>query len=75
MAADCVKLIETGAIGVLMAAVMARKLAINVGDDSGLRRAGEVVSGNDLVAERSEVARVLGAEDIPVVAGGSVAAA
>ena len=74
MAAEGVELIQTVAISVLMAAVVARELAIDVGDDSGLRRAGKIVSRYDLVAERCEGTRMLGAENSPTVAGGRVAA-
>ncbi len=57
-----------------MAAIVARELAVDVGDDSGLRGAGEIVGGNDLVAKSGERAGMAVAEEIPRGAGAPVTA-
>ncbi len=56
---------EAFAICGLMATVVARELAVNVGDHSCLRSAGKIVSWNNLVAENGENAGVAVAEEIP----------
>ena len=52
-------------IRVLMAAVMARKLAIDVGDDSSLRGAGKFICGNNLIAKSSQRRGLRVAEELP----------
>ena len=48
---DGVKLIETVAIGVLMTAIVAGELAIDVVDYARLLSTGELVGRNDLIAK------------------------
>lgn len=74
IASDCVGLLKTFAIGKLVTAIVARELAVDVGDDSGLRGAGKIVSGNDLIAKECKNAGVVVAQELPVVAGVAVAA-
>ena len=61
-------------ICVLMTAIVARELTVDVGDDSRLRCAGKIVSGNDLIAESGKNARLAVAQDIPRGAGAMVTA-
>lgn len=73
IAAQGISLFESSAVGVLMATVVARELAIDVGDDAGLRGARKLVGGNDLIAESGENAGLGVAEEIPRGAGTPVA--
>ena len=50
VAAHRVCLFKALAIGEFVTAIMARKLAIDVGYDSGLRGAGKIIGRNDLIA-------------------------
>ena len=55
-----------------MAAIVARELAVDVGNDSSLRGTGKIVGGNDLIAKLGERASVAVAEEIPRGAGAPV---
>ena len=46
-----VRLLQAIAIGWLVAAIRAHELAIDVGEHAGLRSAGKIVGGDDLVAD------------------------
>src|SRR5579859_5289158 len=65
---------EAVAVDVLMNAVMASQLAIDVGNDAGLGGAGKIVRGNDLVAERGEDERMSGVEEVAATSIASAAA-
>jgi hypothetical protein len=51
-------LCEADTISILMTAIVSRKLAVDVGNDSGLRGARESVSGDDLIAKGGKNAGV-----------------
>ncbi len=52
-----------------MTAIVTRELAIDVGDDPGLRGAGKIVSWDDLIAKSGETKGVAVAQEIPCGAG------
>ena len=56
-----IRLLQARAVSILMATIMARELAVDVGDHSRLRGARKIIGGNDLIAQSRESASLAGA--------------
>src|SRR6266568_5536717 len=66
-AAHRIGLLQAVAVSILMALIVPSELPVNVDENPSFRRAGKIIRRNHLVANCSQCARLVIAENIPII--------